>query len=261
MKLRGKYRIALGVVTAGVIGATSYGVYSTLKFDEEFQGKGWYYKGHKFESKHDAQIAAKNIIISNNKEYYEVKMTLTMAIEVLNGNNREFWKPKFVFGDNNPLKILKKSEAGKRIAASVATTTKQKVGVLFDPTIVENLSKGISKANNLSKMFTLRYEDKSVTMSKLVLSFEGSNIFKTNKAIAVSAKVFKIGISQINLNKEIFKPWTSFVTPATSYNVGGHDAVLQSDSGTITQIEFSSVKTLKTEDVKDVDPKSIDHNE
>ena len=69
MKLASKYLIALGGISTVAAGAIGYGTYSAVKFNEKFQGNGWYYDGVKFDTKDEAIKEFKKEIEESGIDY------------------------------------------------------------------------------------------------------------------------------------------------------------------------------------------------
>ena len=211
MKLATKYLITLGGISATAAGAIGYGAYSAVKFDEKFQGVGWYYNGHKYTTKLQATIAFKEEVRKGHSKYYDINFSLISKPKIGGGTGTssniggtshgttigstpttggftttiEFDKP------NNKLKISQDSSVGQKIKSS-SLSDKEKI--IKDELI-----------GDFGKMFELHYEKSATSSDKyfLVISYKLPEEFGKTEWIMKSKLSFDLGFVKQFSIKEI----------------------------------------------------------
>ena len=258
MKLRSKYRIVLGTVAAGTTAAAGYGIYSTLKFNDEFQGKGWYVGDEKYETEYEAKTSIKNEIIAAHPKYRIV--TMNFKAFAVKGNNGKLHELDFA---SVSFRILADSDAGKRITELMKhnnPTTLDKTIALFgtDAQAVYKTADP-SKISQLPavKAFSARYENNNSNKSHVILTFNGSKIFKNNVWEFKSNQELFVGHPPQNQLISILTNGSSnFVFP-DHWSVNDPNT----KTGKINGLDFSDEKDIILNDIRDESEGDIVHVE
>lgn len=121
MKIKLKIILALGTITAGTAAIIPYGIYSTIKFNEQFEGNGYYYKGQHFNTRFDAEMAVRKEMLKSFPKSAEVN-NLKISLSSLDGESGEV-SEVFTFGNPNPVSIRQNTVTSKVILAHDYATT------------------------------------------------------------------------------------------------------------------------------------------
>ena len=212
MKLANKYLITLGAISATAAGAIGYGAYSAVKFNEKFQGVGWYVGTTRYDTKAEA-VSQFKISLSSNKEYYKLNFgfvskprTGIIGVSTPGSTTGEVLTLTFDNAATNNLKILSTSDIGVEIK-------KLKKGNKTNKEIIEELLK-----NSLAKHMEYHLEQSDLGFSKVVLTFGGSDIIVDS---SWEIKSNKLETSKFNgIDKGLVLVWMeSILSPSVSSTI------------------------------------------